>query len=121
MHCLSTLEIVNETENRMLSRRELVLTFKAGSGLVTRQSAAEAIATKLGVSKDKVKLVSLHGKFGLRDLKAVAYVYSDTKLINRQLPKYMAIRELPKEERKKAREAAKPKPAAQAPEATKKS
>ena len=91
----------------MLSRRELVLTFKAGSGFITRQSAAEAIATKLGVSKDKVKCISLRGKFGLRDLKAVAYVYSDTKLINRQLPKYMAIRELPKEERKKAREARK--------------
>ena len=98
-----------------------MLTFKAGSGLVTRQSAAEAIATKLGVSRDKVKLVSLQGKFGLRELRAVAYIYSDTKLIGRHSPKYMAIRELPKEERKKARGAAKPKPATPAPDAAKKS
>lgn len=118
---MSTLEIVKESENRMLSRRELILNFKAGSGLITRQSAAEAIATRLGVGKDKVKLISLNGKFGLRDLKAVAYVYDDAKLIKRQLPKHMAIRELPKEERKKAREAAKPKPATPAPEAAKKS
>jgi ribosomal protein S24E len=116
---LSTLEIVKETENRMLSRRELVLTFKAGSGFVSRQSAAEAVASKLGVTKDKVKLISLSGKFGMRDLKATVYVYEDAKMIKRQLPKYLAFRELPKEERKKAREAAKPKPATPAEPAKK--
>ncbi|MHB1868846.1 MAG: eS24 family ribosomal protein [Nitrososphaerales archaeon] len=109
---MSTLEIVNDKENRMLSRREIVLNFKGGSGLVSRQSAADAIATKLGVAKENVKLVSLHGNFGVRDLRAVAYVYSDAKLITRHLPKYMMIRELSKEDRKKAREAAKLKPAA---------
>lgn len=103
----------------MLSRREIVLNFRGGSGLVSRESAADAIATRLGVAKDNVKLVSLHGKFGVRDLRAVAYIYSDTKLIARQLPKYMMIRELSKEERKKAREAAKPKPAAPAEPAKK--
>ena len=111
MHDLSTVEIVNEKENRMLSRRELVLNFKGGSGLVSRQSASDAIATKLGVKKENVKLVSLHGNFGMRDLRAVAYVYTDPKLIARHLPKYMMIRELSKEDRKKAREAAKLKPA----------
>ena len=110
---MSTLEIITEKENQLLARRELVLSFKGGSGLVTRQSAAEAIATKLGVKKDNVKLVSLEGMFGRRDLTAKAYVYSNSDQIRRQLPKYMMIRELPKEERKKAREAAKPKPAAE--------
>lgn len=118
MFPVSTLEIVKESENKMLSRRELVLTFKGGSGLITRQSAADAIASKLGVTKEKVKLISLSGKFGMRDLKASVYVYDDVRLIKSQLPKYMPLRELSKEERKKAKEAAKPKAAA--PEPTKK-
>ena len=108
---MSTIEIVNDTENKLLSRREIILNFKGGSGFITRQSATEAISTRLGVPKEAVKILRLHGKFGLRDLIAQVYVYSDPKQIKKQLPPYLGIRELPKEERKKAREALKPKPA----------
>lgn len=104
---LSTVEIVKDRDNRLLSRREYVFSFKGGSGLVSRQSALEAIATRVGVSKDDVKVISLQGRFGKRDLEAVAYVYSDSNAISRQLPKYLLLRELSKEDRKKAREAAK--------------
>lgn len=114
------MEIVSDKDNRLLSRREYVLNFKGGSGLVSRQSAIEAIATRLGVSKDGVKVIALRGRFGKRDLEAVAYVYSDSKAVSRQLPKYLLLRELSKEDRKKAREAAKSKPAG-APEGEKKS
>lgn len=107
---LSTIEIINETENRLLSRRELDLSFRGASGLITRQSATEAIASKFGVAKDSVKLVSLRGKFGLRDIYGRAYIYTDTKAIERHLPNFLSIRQLPKEERKKAREQAKAKP-----------
>ncbi|MDG6996492.1 MAG: hypothetical protein JRN52_11265 [Nitrososphaerota archaeon] len=108
---MSTLEIVSENENKLLSRKELVCSFALGSGLITRQAAAEAIATRLGVKKDGVKIVSLSSKFGSRDLLAKAYVYSDLKLVDVQLPKYMKIRQLSKEERKQAKEAAKQKAA----------
>jgi ribosomal protein S24E len=107
---LSTIEIVTETQNKLLSRREIVVNFKGGSGFITRPSAIEAIATRLGVPKESVRILRLQGKFGLRDLIAQVYVYSDPKVIKKQLPPYLAIRELPKEERKKAREALKPKP-----------
>jgi ribosomal protein S24E len=117
---LSTIEITKDSENKLLSRREVVLNFKGGSGFITRPAAVEAISTRLGVSKDKVRIISLEGKFGSRDLVANAYVYTDASQIKRQLPAYLAIRELPKEERKKAREALKPKPATPA-EAAKKS
>jgi ribosomal protein S24E len=118
---LSTIEITRDIENKLLSRREVVLNFKGGSGFITRSSAVEAVSTRLGVPKDKVRIISLQGKFGLRDLTAHAYIYSDSNQIKRQLPAYLAIRELPKEERKKAREALKPKPAAPAEAAKKKS
>ena len=106
------IEILKDSENKLLSRRELTLVFKGGSGFVTRPGAAEAISTRLGVPKDKVKVISLEGEFGIRDLLARAYVYSDSGEMKKQLPTFLSIRELPKDERKKAREALKPKPAA---------
>ncbi|MDG6998892.1 MAG: hypothetical protein JRN15_07245 [Nitrososphaerota archaeon] len=108
---MSTLEVVSENDNKLLSRKELVCSFALGSGLITRQSAAEAIASRLGVKKESVKIMSLSSKFGSRDLTARAYVYTDTKLVEKQLPKYMIIRQLSKEERKQAKEAAKAKAA----------
>ena len=107
---LSTLEIISEKENKLLSRREITANFRAGSGLITRQAAADAISSRMGVGKDKVRIMSLRGKFGVRDLVAQAYIYTDSKQTGAQLPKYLGIRDLPtKDERKKAREALKPK------------
>ena len=117
---LSTIEVLKDSENKLLSRRELTILFKGGSGFVTRPAATEAISTKLGVPKEKVKVISLLGKFGLRDLEARAYVYSDASEMKKQLPTFLSIRELPKEERKKAREALKPKAAPAGAETAKK-
>jgi ribosomal protein S24E len=108
---LSTIEILSDKENKLLSRREVIVNFRGGSGFITRQAAVEAISSRLGVPKENVRIIALEGKFGLRDLVARVFVYTDPKEIKKQLPPYLAIRELPKEERKKAREALKPKPA----------
>ena len=83
-----------------------------GSGLITRQAASEAIASKVGAEASKVQIVSLLGKFGTRDLVAEAYVFSDLAKVKEQLPRYVTIRQLPKEERKKAREELKKKKSA---------
>ena len=114
---MSTLQVTSDSDNELLSRREVVGTFTGGNGLITRQSAAEAIGTKLGVKRQDVQVLSLRGKFGTRDLQVNAYVFSDEKSVKKQLPKYLSIRQLPtKDERKKAREelkkAKKPAPAA---------
>lgn len=113
--------MLSDSENKLLSRREITAVFKGGSGFITRSAAAEAISSRLGVPKDKVRIISLEGRFGLRDLFAKVYVYSNTDEIKKQLPAYLSIRELPKDERKKAREALKPKPAPAGTEAAKKS
>jgi|SRR5579875_3380354 len=78
--------------------------FKGIGGLLSRQGAAEAIASRLGLSQENIHIVSLKGKFGTRSLDAHAYVFSDPKLAERQLPDYLFTRRLPKDERKKARE-----------------
>ena len=117
---MSTIEILNDSENRLLSRRELTVVFRGGSGFITRPAAAEAVSNKMGVKKENVKVVSLEGKFGLRDLVGKVYVYADAGEMKRQMPVFLSIRELPKAERKAAREALKPKPAAPGSEAAKK-
>jgi ribosomal protein S24E len=118
---MSTLEVLKDSENKLLSRRELAVVFKGGSGFVSRPAAAEAISSRLGVPKDRVKVISLNGKFGLRDLFASVYVYHDAKDMKKQIPPYVSIRELPKDQRKQAREALKPKPAAPGADTAKKS
>jgi ribosomal protein S24E len=101
---LSLVEILEESENKLLGRRELHLRFKAGNGLLTRQGAAEAIASKVGVNKDNVKVISLYGSFGVRDLDARAYIFSEPNTAKEQLADYLLLRHLSKDERKKVRE-----------------
>jgi ribosomal protein S24E len=112
---MSTLEILSDSENKLLSRREVAGTFAGGSGLITRGSAADAISTKLGVKKELVRVISLMGEFGDRNLSLKAYVYSDREAADRQLPKYLSVRNLPtKDERKKVRDELKSKKKAKA-------
>lgn len=101
---MSTIEILEDSENKLLGRRELRLKFKAGNGLLTRQGAVEAIATRMGVNKDNVKVISLYGSFGLRDVDARAYLFSDARAAKEQLADYVLLRHLSKDERKKIRE-----------------
>ena len=101
---MSALEILEESENRLLSRKELKLKFRGGSGILTRQGAAEAVATKLGIKKENVQVISLHGGFGVRDINAKAYIFSSPKEAKEQLAEYILLRQLPKEERQKIRE-----------------
>lgn len=101
---MSTFEITSDVENPLLERRELKGIFHGGNGLLTRQGASEAIASKIGVDKEKVQVISLDGKFGVRDLSARAYVFTDKSGAKKQLASYFFIRNLSKEERVKAKE-----------------
>ncbi len=83
---MSTIEILKDSENKLLSRRELTVVFRGGSGLITRPAAAEAISSRMGVQKDKVSVVSLQGKFGLRDLVGKVYIYTSAGEMKKQLP-----------------------------------
>jgi ribosomal protein S24E len=98
------LEILGDSQNKLLGRRELKVKFNAGNGILTRQSAAEAIASKVGVSKENVQVISLKGKFGIRDADVYAYIFSNSQEAKKQLDEYVLLRHLPKEERKKIRE-----------------
>lgn len=67
------------------------------------------LAKELKLDKKFVIPISLEGKTGMSDINCTFYVYDDENLAKRHLPKYIFMRMLTKEERKKAKEAEKAK------------
>ena len=61
----------------------------------------KAVAKDLGVPEDKVIPIKLKTLFGTRDVKGTFYIYDDLEKARRQLPEYIFLRMLSKEERKK--------------------
>ncbi len=88
--------------NPFLKRYEVEYEFPDGNGKVSRKDAAEAIARELKKSPESVIPVYLKGTFGRRNLKGLFYVYDDIKLARMHIKKYLWLRMLPKDERKKA-------------------
>ncbi|MGC8569225.1 MAG: hypothetical protein ACP5LW_04400 [Nitrososphaeria archaeon] len=88
--------------NPFLKRYEVEYEFTDGNGKISRKDAAEAIAKELKKSPENVIPVYLKGTFGMRNLKGLFYVYDDIKLARMHIKKYLWLRMLPKEERKKA-------------------
>lgn len=102
-----SLEIRSDFENKLLRRREVSAIVRGLSGKLTRQAAADTLATHLKADRNLVHVVTLQPRAGTPDLSGVFYVYKDEKDARRQLPKYLAARLLSKDERKKLREEAK--------------
>jgi ribosomal protein S24E len=105
---LSTIVTLEDKTNGLLKRREVVCVFKGVAGKLTRKDAAEMLAKELKLDKKFVIPISLQPETGMSDLRCMFYVYDDD-LAKRHLPKYILLRMLSKEERKKVKEAAKAK------------
>lgn len=119
---MSTIVTLEDKSNGILKRREVKCLFKGVAGKLTRNEAAEMLAKELKLDKKFVIPVSLMCKTGTNDISCTFYVYNDENLAKQHLPKYIFIRMLTKEERKKAKEAEKAKgkkPAEGAPKETK--
>jgi ribosomal protein S24E len=101
---LSVVEVVKDSQNELLGRRELSVKFIAGSGILTRKSAAEAIASRVAAKVENVQVISLTGRFGVRDVDAIAYVFDSPDQAKKQLAEYVLLRHYSKEDRKKIRE-----------------
>jgi len=108
-------ELLQEQENKFLSRREVTARFTGIKGNLKRNEAANLIAQQLNIDKANVFPIKIEFEAGRDSVKGTFYVYSDIELANKHLPKFLMIRSLSKEERKKAREEMrKPKQAAPA-------
>ncbi len=88
--------------NPFLKRLEVEYEFSDGNGKISRKQAVEIVAKELNKSPEKVIPIYLEGSFGLRKLRGLFYVYDDEKLAKMHLKKYIWLRMLPKEEKKKA-------------------
>ena len=98
-----SLEVVllEDNNNVLLKRREIKSVIKNALGSVKRQDAAELIANKLKLNKNNILPVTIKSEFGNPDILTVMYYYEDMEEAKKQIPRYLFLRSLLKDERKK--------------------
>jgi small subunit ribosomal protein S24e len=98
-----SLEVVllEDNNNALLKRREIKSVIKNALGSVKRQEAAELIANKLKLNKNNILPVTIKSEFGNPDVLTVMYYYEDMGEAKKQIPRYLFLRSLLKDERKK--------------------
>ena len=106
---LSTLITLEDKTNGLLKRREVKCSFKGSAGRLTRKEAVEILTKELKLDEKFVIPANLICKNGVNDIHGTFYIYDDENLAKKHLPKYIFMRMLTKEERKKVKEAEKAK------------
>ena len=98
-----SLEVVllEDNNNVLLKRREIKSVLKNALGSVKRQDAAELIANKLGLNKNNILPVTIKSEYGNPDVLTVMFYYEDMEEAKKQIPRYLFLRSLSKDERKK--------------------
>ncbi len=104
-----TIVTLEDKTNELLKRREIKCLFKGFAGKLTRKEAVQMLAKELKLDKKFVLPISLMCKTGMNDINCTVYVYDDEYLAKKHLPKYIFMRMLTKEERKKEKEVEKAK------------
>jgi small subunit ribosomal protein S24e len=95
---LNTLE---DRNNSLLNRREVRAILKNASGKVSRIDAAQQVADKLNVDKERVIAITMAGQRGTMDLQSTFYIYNNEDDMKKQLPRYRMLRRISKADRKK--------------------
>jgi len=95
---MNTLE---DRNNPLLNRREMRVIIKNAAGKVTRIDAAQHIAEKLDVDKNRVIAISMTGQRGTMDLQSSFYIYNNEDDMKKHLPRYRMLRGISKADRKK--------------------
>ncbi len=101
---MSSEEIVTvlDRDNSLLNRRELKVIIKNPGGQLNKASVASLVAEYFHLSeRQQVIPISMKNETGKRDLLASLYVYPSLEEIQKQLPRYMMLRNMSKEDRKK--------------------
>lgn len=98
---MAAVELVklDDRDNLLLERRELTVLLKNVAGRIKKSEAAfVARQHYTGKAVLPISMTCLKGK---SDVLATFYVYEDEKTAKDSLPRYMTLRTLPKDERKK--------------------
>lgn len=98
-----SLEVVllEDNNNNLLKRREIKSIIKNASGSLKRQDAAELVANKLKVDKKNLLPISIKSEFGNPDVLTLMYYFDKIDDAKKQIPRYLFLRSLSKDERKK--------------------
>jgi ribosomal protein S24E len=110
-------KVKQDTYNPLLKRKEVsVEVDHDGQGTPSRLELRKAVASKYGTKQENVYVVDIETKTGTQTAVCAIEVYDDAKVAQQTVPKYVRIRNLPPDERKRVREQeakkeeAKPKP-----------
>jgi small subunit ribosomal protein S24e len=109
-------KVKQDTYNPLLKRKEVrVEVDHDAAGTPSRIDLRKAIASKFNTKPENVYVIDIETKTGTQSALCAVEVYDDSQSAVRTVPKYLQIRNLPPEERKKvkeqeAKEEAKPKP-----------
>jgi len=106
---LSEIVTLEDKTNALLKRREVMCLFKGQAGKLSRNDAVSLLTEQLKLDKKFVIPITLKCETGKTDVKGTFYVYDDESMAKKHLPKYVFLRLLSKEERKKIAEAEKAK------------
>lgn len=101
-NCLS-LEVVllEDNNNVLLKRREIKSIIKNAVGSIKRQDAAELVANKLNLDKKNILPISIKSEYGNPDIMTLMYYFDNMEEAKKQIPRYLFLRSLSKDERKK--------------------
>jgi len=98
-------KIREDNYNPLLKRKELRLEVDHDeAGTPSRMDLRKAIASKYGTQADNVYVMNMHTKTGTHGALCEVQVYDEPEQARRVVPKHIQIRNLPPEERKKAKE-----------------
>jgi small subunit ribosomal protein S24e len=101
---LSSQEVVTleDRHNSLLDRRELKVIIKNVQGQLTKIDASSIAATHFKLSQqEQIVPISMHSETGLTDIHASFYIYKSLEDAQRQLPRYVMLRNMSKQDRKK--------------------
>jgi small subunit ribosomal protein S24e len=101
---LSLQEVITvlDRNNVLLNRRELKVIIRNAQGKLNKASAASLVASHFHLNTEQPIIpILMKYETGRTDIHASFYVYSTLEDARRQLPKYMMLRNMSKEDRKK--------------------
>lgn len=105
------IKVNNEFYNPLLKRKEITLEIEhTGEGTPQRFDIRKRMASKLNTKIENVFVVSLDTSTGLQRSTCSLQVYDDSRSASSTVPKHIAARNLPPEERAKVKEAKAAKP-----------
>jgi small subunit ribosomal protein S24e len=101
---LSSQEVVTlqDRKNPLLNRRELKVIIKNTQGQFNKLSAASMIASHFHLNQqEQVLPILMKNETGRTDIHALFYIYNSLEDAQQQLPRYLMLRNMSKEARKK--------------------